>query len=280
MTPAQTTDRTTQASVVRNDSTLFANTEQAVDTVVRPTAAGFDSIQQIRNSSAPTTFSWNVTLPSDRALKQLDDKTIAIVRVSQPLPSDSAAGPQDLNPGTMPPVPPNDPAVMTEEDGTLPAPTPIPAPTESWSATPDAETQKSDADQRLTAAQTHTSHDVLALISAPAARDRDGDSVPTSISANDRTVTTEVEHRQANTSYPVAAQNSTSQLFELTVLFVNLKGFSRYNEGADPKVPPPLDAPKVAKAIQRRHPQIVGINEIVAREIAARPATYWLRRLR
>jgi sugar lactone lactonase YvrE len=65
---------------VANGAAIVApNTSAAVDTVVRPIYDGFLSFANIRDNSAPETYSWRVVMGKGQALKQIDGQTAVVV---------------------------------------------------------------------------------------------------------------------------------------------------------------------------------------------------------
>jgi NHL repeat len=65
---------------VANDSAIVApNTTTAVDTVVRPIYDGFLSFANIRDDSAPETYSWRVVMGKGQALEQIDSQTAVVL---------------------------------------------------------------------------------------------------------------------------------------------------------------------------------------------------------
>jgi NHL repeat-containing protein len=68
------------APTVANGAAVVApNTSAAVDTVVRPIFDGFLAFADIRDSSAPETYSWRVVMGKGQALKQIDSQTAVVL---------------------------------------------------------------------------------------------------------------------------------------------------------------------------------------------------------
>lgn len=60
LTPAAVGEDVTAATVVNEDSALYANTGPASDTVVRPVVSGLETWTSVRSAVAPETVSWNL----------------------------------------------------------------------------------------------------------------------------------------------------------------------------------------------------------------------------
>jgi hypothetical protein len=193
--------------VVGGDSALIANSQAGVDTVVRPTAAGMETLLQIRDSAAPTSYSWEVDLQANQELTPIANDLVAVVDVSSPNP------PEEGPPITDDPAPPaNDSTTDIDDDlGGVEAPEPViplvdPPPAtavERREAVPDAENQLTQAEDDLDRAQSAVEGTVVAVISAPWATDARDQAVSTELSVDGGTVTMAVAHQGAD--YPVVA---------------------------------------------------------------------------
>jgi len=180
--PLATDTAATQPLLVAGDSILLANTQPAVDTVMRPTAYGVEAFLQLRNARAPETFRWKVGMPEGATLQQLDPRTVAVVGPEDPYDVD---GPQ-----------PSIPAPATASDQTK---------------IPHAQTQLTDGVALLDAADWLTGERTRAVIRAPWAKAADGVDVPISLTANpDGTVSLTVSHRTSGIAYPVIADPEAS----------------------------------------------------------------------
>ena len=78
VTPAQTAAGATENQIVGEASAVAANTESHVDTITRPLYDGGMIFKDIRDSSGPEVFSWEVRLEPDQELKAIDDKHAAV----------------------------------------------------------------------------------------------------------------------------------------------------------------------------------------------------------
>lgn len=58
---------------------VFANSDRATTTVVRPTATGAQTLTVLNDQSAPRTFSWRVNVGEGRRLVTLGDGSVAVV---------------------------------------------------------------------------------------------------------------------------------------------------------------------------------------------------------
>jgi hypothetical protein len=69
----------TKGQVVAGDAVVYADTDKAADTVVRPTATGIETFTQLRGRSAPESYSWTVDLPGNQKLLRQPDGGINVV---------------------------------------------------------------------------------------------------------------------------------------------------------------------------------------------------------
>ncbi len=136
ITPSSVTTAATGASVVHEDSAVFANTAPETSTIVRPTSGGASVIQAVEGPEAPEGFSWNVTVPVGTELEKLPSGAIAIVNA-------------------------------TEEEGEGVAELPEPEGAMTTEALNDAATQLETDEYQLASAQAETDHEVLAVIAEP-----------------------------------------------------------------------------------------------------------------
>lgn len=203
--------------VVHGDSVLYANSAPATDTVVRPTAGGIESFTQLRGPSAPDSFSYRISLPGqDIQLKPVSNQMVAVTVPASlekpatdpirddsltndgsaafdqpPAPVDTAVDKSPLNPTGDPP------SDVAGHD-----PKPVAAP----GVAADAAHQLEDSMGRQEQAQIALPHDdVLAVISAPWARDANGAPVSTTLRVADGVVRMDVDHREPSVAYPVVA---------------------------------------------------------------------------
>ena len=229
--PADVAKRADDPLVVGGDSAVFANTQSATDTAIRPTALGAEVFMHLRDRSAQESFAWDVSLYPGQRLIPLDDKTVALVGPGRPAKV----------PPPSTPIPNSRPLADEIADGRVPAlrsskarsafqrvqqrcPQPLkPQPLKDPAAPPppgapavrgaegqpaglqSAQQQFSGARELQEDAQRLGSGSVLAVFNAAWARDADGDRVPLQLRTNGRNVTLKVAHRGAGVTYPVVA---------------------------------------------------------------------------
>jgi hypothetical protein len=76
--PTQSSAGETNIEVKNGVAGVAANTTGGVDTVVRPLYDGIQAFQDIRLSTAPETYSWNVQLHAGQSLKAIDETHVGI----------------------------------------------------------------------------------------------------------------------------------------------------------------------------------------------------------
>ncbi len=64
--------------IVNGASAVYANTQPATDTIVRPEPLGAITMLQMRSSGAPTSFSWQVGLGANQKLQVLPNGSVAV----------------------------------------------------------------------------------------------------------------------------------------------------------------------------------------------------------
>jgi len=84
VSPVSATPATTVGDVVNNVFGMFANIGSGVDTLLRPTVVGMQSLLQFRSSSSSQNYSWTVQLQPGQQLEQLSDGDVALVDPSPP----------------------------------------------------------------------------------------------------------------------------------------------------------------------------------------------------
>jgi hypothetical protein len=87
----------TAGAVINGDAVVYANTDQAADTVVRPIATGVETFTGIRDDSAPEDYSWKVDLEGDQQLRETSAGVVEVVDPSPELDA-SDAGPRETEP--------------------------------------------------------------------------------------------------------------------------------------------------------------------------------------
>jgi hypothetical protein len=206
--PADVAPNASAPTVVGGDSALIANSQPHVDTVVRPTAVGLETLLQIRDDSAPENFDWKVTLQPGQALQQIAPDLVAVVDVAGPGQAPEAVGADEqAAPGTDTATDIDDnwaaPGGSTTDPALPPAPTLDPTAEGQRDAVPDAAVQFRQAVVDIDRAQDVVAEDVVGVISAPWATDATGVSVPITLDVDGDHVTMSVDHEGA--AFPVVA---------------------------------------------------------------------------
>lgn len=180
------------ASDTRIEATIVANSERDADTVLRPTVMGGIIATHIRSDAAPTTFAYNLRVPSGSSVKEIAGGRIA---VTVPAEGFSHVDQRDSNVEMMPN---NDP------DGSTFRPL-----LDELVNVPDVGKQTELAEwQFSSAAAENPERVVIAVIDAPEAVDANGIAVPTSLALDGDQVRLSVNHEHGDVSYPVLARAS------------------------------------------------------------------------
>lgn len=82
--PTRMSDEARTGVLASDGAMIFANSDQATSTVVRPTPTGAETLTVLNNQTAPRSFSWHVNAGEGRKLVTLSDGSIAVVN---PLPA-------------------------------------------------------------------------------------------------------------------------------------------------------------------------------------------------
>jgi hypothetical protein len=212
ITPLDVAGNASDASVV-NDAAIFANTAPGADTVIRPTALGIATYTQIRERSAPQTYSWRVDLSGGQHLKTLSDGGVAIIASTKPM-VDSSSDPNVADvAASAPDASSTDPAGGADQAASsLGDPTDTGtgiaqstddglAPTQAS----DTQAQLSGSKAELASAAAETPGWLVAVVQPPVATDAAGNRIPTTLQANGDTITLTVDHVDAQATYPVLA---------------------------------------------------------------------------
>lgn len=211
ITPMDVSATADTAEVVNEGAAaVFGGTHTATNTIVRPTATGVETFEQLADATAPSDFSWAINLSGTQVLRQLDATTVAVVTRtdSEAAPSDGAttSQPESTDP------PPSDAESGSSTSNVSPN---NPDPSESHtqgstdgSEAPDAGSQITSGDAAISAADEQVKNgQVTTVISAPSSTDADGRDVATTLEADalNNTVTLHVEHANSTVAYPVTA---------------------------------------------------------------------------
>lgn len=194
---------------------LYPDTAQGTDTLLRATPLGAQLIQLLRDSAAPTSTTWNLTIPPGDQIKPLDDGSLAIIDPTLPTISSGAvpAGsldPQPTSDGTVPastvaPVDPGDtadPLTATDLAATPPDDSleQDPTATEAQYQNEDFERQSIDRD---------TDGQAIGFVMPPSARDATGKPVPMTLSTDgSSTITSAADTSAGGYSYPITTYNT------------------------------------------------------------------------
>ncbi len=73
-----TASSTVTPLIVNGAAAVYAGTQTATDTIVRPEPLGADAMLQLRSSGAPTSFSWQVALGAGQKLQLLPNGSVAV----------------------------------------------------------------------------------------------------------------------------------------------------------------------------------------------------------
>ncbi len=166
---------------------LYANTWASVDTVLRSILTGVESLEQLRDSAAPQTFTWDVALHDGQQLRQLSNGDVAVINGpdTQAPPDPNWTAPSDLadeGPEVAPTVASDNPSWFS-----------------SWSPAlaqiTDLNAQLQSADAHATSAYDLTEGQVVSVFSVPWAVDAHEISVPTNLSTQGNQITLTVSHQ-------------------------------------------------------------------------------------
>jgi alpha-tubulin suppressor-like RCC1 family protein len=91
--PTETSPTATKTpTIVNGTAAVFAETAEETDTIVRPDALGAATLLELHSSSAPTAFSWEVSLGPNQRLEELSDGSVAVVEVPSTSPLEGSLG--------------------------------------------------------------------------------------------------------------------------------------------------------------------------------------------
>jgi hypothetical protein len=198
---------TTTSSGPGGDSAISPNINPSTDLIERAAPMGVEETLQLRDASAPTSFTFNVGMASGAQLQQLASSVVAVVEpwqlsVASPnsmtTPSDMSGASLSAGDGTPEPVAPD----LTSNP--LPAPT-TPAPgsdSYSFGSANDTATEGTQEISEYNSAIDRVDGEVDAVVWAPTAVDADGNPVPVSLSTNGSQITLQVSPNNS-TVYPV-----------------------------------------------------------------------------
>jgi len=182
---------------------LYANTSASVDTVLRPIPSGVESLEQLRDSAAPQTLTWDVALHDGQLLRQRSNGDVAVINGpdTQAPPDPNWTAPSDLadeGPEVAPTVASDNPSWFSS----------------AWSPAlaqiTDLNAQLQSADAHATSAYDLTEGQVVSVFSVPWAIDAHGISVPTSLATQGNQITLTIPHQGQGFTYPILADPTAS----------------------------------------------------------------------
>jgi hypothetical protein len=172
---------------------VFANSDRATTTVVRPTATGAQTLTVLNDQSAPRTFSWRVNVGEGRRLVTLGDGSVAVVN-PHPEPVGDPQMAQD-----------SEIALVNTGLDQLEPNTPVPAGAQALAgAVGDTPAELVGAHDVFARAQNSTLDEVVLVFPRPWALDAAGRPVPASLSTDGDTVALTVDPA-SDAAFPVIA---------------------------------------------------------------------------
>lgn len=78
VSPVATSPNASNAVIADDSTAVYSNTASSVDTIIRPAYDGIMAFRAIRNTSAPESYSWEVTLHEGEVLKQIDEQHVGV----------------------------------------------------------------------------------------------------------------------------------------------------------------------------------------------------------
>jgi endonuclease/exonuclease/phosphatase family metal-dependent hydrolase len=281
----------TNSIVASGDAAVYANTQYATDTVVRPSANGVETFLQLRNGAAPESFSWRVALGPTESLVSKSNGDIAVVDSTAPVRAETLEVPPTLpspddvvdNPDDRVPsdpdvndIPPPDdtgpitfdtPTVTEEFEAPGVSATSLPAGTDANDTAAQANRETAAA---ASAQSTTSTGEVQAVFLKPTAQDAAGRSVPVTMSVSGSTITVAVSHRSGGFTYPITVDPETSaagddggasaeleaaRTGEIRVMTWNIKGSPKGG-------PANAHLGSVAGMLTSQHPEVALLQEV------------------
>jgi hypothetical protein len=218
VTPMATTPSAKPPTMVNGTALEYANTAPSTDTILRPTPLGMQEIEQIRDSSAPEVFQYQITLSPGQFLQKQENGAVAVIDPS--VPTISSTEPPPPSPGPNPGVPlgqgstadgwnQHDPS----DDGEALAAEDMPGavPEDQDISPPATDFQFESENSWLHWAEQDSDGQAVAVFMPPTAKDAFGSVIPTDIAfsgTNVLVVTT--RHRSNAEGYPVMSSHKTA----------------------------------------------------------------------
>jgi endonuclease/exonuclease/phosphatase family metal-dependent hydrolase len=219
----------TDPVIADGDAAVYANSQYSTDAVVRPTGNGVETLLQLRGSTAPEDFSWQIALRSGQTLTTLPNGNVAVVdptpqTTSNTVTTDPEVPPSpadivvdndgDEVPTTVdePPGPLDEPLTLDESVSDVPDPPGLPVLSLAAGAgTNDTAGQLNRETAAAAAAQaTVATNSAQAVFLTPQARDARGLPVPVTMSASGTNIALHVFHRAGSFVYPITVDPEVS----------------------------------------------------------------------
>jgi hypothetical protein len=215
LSPSTLSSSSAQPQLVNGTAVEYPNTAPSTDAILRPTPFGVQEIDQIRDSSAPQTQTYQVGLRPGLLLQQLESGSIAVIDPT--LPAFSASDPP-ADQGTSDPPDGTSFSDHTPEAGSD-APIHEYTNEELAGLTPEERDilptstrfQYESENQLLRFADQDADGQEVAIITPPTAHDANYADVDTSMAvAGLNTFTITTQHAQGTTAYPVMVSHKTT----------------------------------------------------------------------
>jgi len=210
----------TLPAVVNGTAAVYAETEQATDTIVRPDALGATTLTQLRSSAAPTSFSWELNLTEHQQLEQLSDGAVAVVELppedeleaSLEEAMETPEGPGETTGTSSEETPPSgqepeegeEPSLIEALPASPQMTTPPFEPRASEMQPQDTQATYETDSGELAEAEREAQGTTLIVIDRPRAMDEAGNEVPASLGVEGDTVTLTLLPG-AHAAYPITA---------------------------------------------------------------------------
>jgi hypothetical protein len=223
LTPVSTAANATVTPLIVNGAAaVYAGTQSATDTIVRPEPLGAITMLQMRSAEAPTSFSWQVGLGANQKLEVLPNGSVAMIESGAGSGSEGELEETEENPSNEAPAETKGEEGYSSEAAaeTLQKATPEESKLSKLPASPTSSTgettpktgellpQETQAQYEAAAAaasyaESHTEGTALMVLPAPTVVDAEGHTVPSTLSVQGNTVTLNLTPGSAK--YPVTA---------------------------------------------------------------------------
>ena len=227
--PVNSAPNATKApTIVNGAAAVFAGTSNATDTIVRPNALGATTLLQLRSSEAPTSFSWEIGLGPNQHLEKLSGGDVAVVEVpsSSPLEGSLGEGLESPEPSEAEAEHEGSGESGEAAEGALEegisgegtfeklaaaptASTPVVEPKAGELHPQETKAQYENAKSTVASAEEHTYGTTLMVIEPPKVVDAEGNTVSSSLSVENDTVTMTLSP-SGGTKFPVTAETNVA----------------------------------------------------------------------